>query len=295
MSQTRVSDQVDQVGADTAYQPGRTLRFRVELVRQLKRRRTQAVFGFMALLPLGLILAFTIGDPPQSFGAASRGLNLIDLATNSGFNFTLFVFFVTSSFFLVVVFALFFGDTIASEASWGSLRYLLAMPVPRMRLLRQKLLVAFVLSLSAFLVLTVVALIAGYLVYGGGGIQTPVGFSLDSSDALWRIALIVAYLTVILCMVGALAALLSVLTDAPLAAVGGAVFMIIVSSILNQVEALGNLRDYLPTGYTFAWIGMLSDPPETGEMLRGCIFALSYAAVFLALAFWRFRRKDVVS
>lgn len=283
------------LGGAPGYRPEATLRFRVELVRQLKRRRTQAVFAFMALLPILLIVIFAVASAPVSFAAAQRGINLIDLATNSAVNFTMFMFFVTSGFFLVVVFALFFGDTIASEASWGSLRYLLALPVPRMRLLRQKLLVALTLSVGSLVSLTVVSWVAGGLAYGFDGVQTPVGFSLTEADALWRLAVIVAYLTTIMVLVGSLAALLSVWTDAPLAAVGGAVFMIIVSSILNQVEALGSFRDYLPTGYTYAWVGMLSDPPETDDMLRGVIYALVYSTIFLALAFWRFRRKDVVS
>ena len=52
------------------------------------------------------------------------------------------LFFVSAGFLLVVAVALFCGDTVASEASWASLRYLLAAPVPRARLLRQKLAVA---------------------------------------------------------------------------------------------------------------------------------------------------------
>ena len=44
--------------------------------------------------------------------------------------------FVSAGFLLVVPVALFCGDTVASEASWSSLRYLLAAPVPRARLLR---------------------------------------------------------------------------------------------------------------------------------------------------------------
>ena len=49
---------------------------------------------------------------------------------------------MSAGFLLVVAVALFCGDTVASEAGWSSLRYLLAAPVPRTRLLRQKLAVA---------------------------------------------------------------------------------------------------------------------------------------------------------
>jgi len=57
----------------------------------------------------------------------------------------------------------------------------------------------------------------------------------------------------------------------------------------------GAIRSYLPTHFNDAWIGLLSTPVQTDSMVRGAIAALSYAAVFGTLAFWRFLRKDVVS
>lgn len=247
----------------------------------------------MAGLPAILVLAFAIGDPAEA-GRAST-INLVDVATTSALNFVLFVFFVTTGFFLVVIFALFFGDTVASESSWGSLRYLLALPVPRSRLLVRKLLVALFLSVLSLLALIVVSMVIGGIFYGWGGVSTPVGIQLSSGDTLVRIAAMTGYLIVNNLMVGSLAFLLSVRTDAPLAAVGGTVFIVIVSSILNQVDALGDLRNWLPTKYNFAWVGMLGQPPDTSDMITGVIFALSYSAVFLALAFRYFSRKDVVT
>ena len=94
----------------------------------------------MVALPLIILGAFEFGggggdDDDNGGGAFS---SLVDLATAGGANFALFTLLVSSTFLLVVVFALFFGDTIASEASWGSLRYLLAIPVPRARLLARE-------------------------------------------------------------------------------------------------------------------------------------------------------------
>lgn len=275
------------------YRDRRTLPFWVEMRRQLTRGRTRAVFAFMSLLPLILIGAFALGSPEDS-GPDGR-VNLIDVATTGAFNFVLFVFFVTTGFFLVVVFALFFGDTVASEAQWGSLRYLLAAPVPRAVLLRRKLLVAFTLSVLALLTLVAVSLIAGGIAYGWNPVSTPVGLSIPTGEMWWRLAAIVGYLVVNLLMVGALAFYLSVRTDAPLAAVGGTVFIVIVSSILGQVEALGDIRNALPTSYNFAWVGMLGDPPDTADMASGVGWSLAYAAVLTVLAFWHFRRKDITS
>ncbi|MDQ3905906.1 MAG: ABC transporter permease, partial [Actinomycetota bacterium] len=126
------------LGAAPGYQAQTTLPLRVELVRQLRRRRTVLTLGFLALLPFLLLIAFTIGHDNRGRG----GTTLVDLATASGLNFVVFTIFSTAGFLLVVVVALFFGDTVASEASWSTLRYLLAAPVPRGRLLRQKAVVA---------------------------------------------------------------------------------------------------------------------------------------------------------
>ena len=43
----------------------------------------------------------------------------------------MFTLFATSGIALSLMVALFTGDTVASEASWSSLRYLLATPIPR--------------------------------------------------------------------------------------------------------------------------------------------------------------------
>ena len=111
---------------------------RVELGRQWARRRTRLTLGFLAVLPFLLVGAFELGNGSNRRGAPG----FVDLATEGAANFTLFTLFAATGFLLVVVFALFSGDTVAGEASWSSLRYLLAAPVPRGQLLRQKLLVA---------------------------------------------------------------------------------------------------------------------------------------------------------
>lgn len=283
----------DQTGAAAGYRARATLGIRVELVRQIKRRRTKGTFIFLALLPLLLILAFSVGS--EEFEEGNPQVNLVDVATAGSLNFVLFVMFATTGFFLVVVYALFFGDTIASEASWGSLRYLLASPVPRGRLLRQKFAVAAIMSVAALVTLTLVSLGAGAIVYGWDPVRTPVGITLGQGEAVLRLTAIVAYLAFTLLTVGSLAFMLSVITDAPLAAVGGAVFAMIIASILDAIEALGEIRNYLPTENQFAWVGTLSEPMQTGEMLTGCIQTLAYSAVFLAIAFWHFGRKDILS
>jgi ABC-2 type transport system permease protein len=275
----------------TAYRPGRTLPLRVELVRQLRRRRTQVTFALMVLLPVILWAAFELAAD----GPPTGSLNLVDLARGSGPNFAVFALFASASFLLVVVVALCFGDTVAAEASWSSLRYLLAAPIPRARLLRQKALVAAVLSVAALLLLPVVALVVGTLAYGAHDLVSPTGESLPFATAAGRVLLGALYVALHLSWVAGLATLLSVSTDAPLGAVGGAVMASIVSQILDQITALEGLRDYLPTHFDDAWAGLLATEVDWGDMTRGLFSALAYALVFFAAAVWRFQRKDVTS
>src|SRR5690242_17820391 len=117
--------------AASGYRPHRTFTFRTEARRQLTRRRTQFGLGFMVLLPLIVLAAFEFGG--NGGGDNDRNgqfASLVRVATDGGLNFALFTLLVSSTFLLVVVVALFHGDTVSSDATWGSLRYLLAVPVP---------------------------------------------------------------------------------------------------------------------------------------------------------------------
>jgi ABC-2 type transport system permease protein len=285
----------DPSGAAPGYRPGRTLSFGTELRRQLTRSRTRYAIGFLALLPLLLLGAFQIGGPSGDDQPGQRGASLVDVATAGGPNFAAFTLFASGGFLIVVVVALFCGDTVAGEAAWGSLRYLLALPVPRSRLLRQKLLVGVATSVLAVLVLMTVAVIGGSLVYGWDPLQTPIGAEVAPWRAVGLLALATGYLLLHLSLVGSLAFLLSVRTDQPLLAVGGAVLLYIVSNILDLVPALEGIRFVLPTAFNLAWTGVFSSPLQYEDMAKGAISALAYSTVFLLLAWRSFVRKDVVS
>lgn len=274
------------------YDPRRTLPLRVEALRQLRRRRTLIAFGILLALPWVLVGAFQVGGPPSS---ANTVPSLVDVATKSGLNFAAFTLFVSAGFLLVVAVALFCGDTVASEAGWASLRYLLAAPIPRVRLLRQKLIVALGYSALSVIVLPLMALIAGTVAFGWRDVTLPTGGTIPASAAVSRMAIVIGYALVAQLVVAALAFLLSVTTDSPLGAVGGAVGLVIVSNILDAVTALGHWRDFLPTHWMFSWLDALQSQISWSGMIKGTALSVAYAIVLLALAVRRFRAKDIVS
>ncbi|MFJ1737396.1 ABC transporter permease [Streptomyces microflavus] len=280
------------------YRAGRTLPLRVEAMRQLRRRRTLLMGGILAALPFILIVAFAIGGTPDGEDGGDRGggrINLMDVATESAANFAATSLFVSAGFLLVVPVALFCGDTVASEASWASLRYLLAAPVPRVRLLWSKLVVALGFSLAAMVLLPLVALAAGTAAYGWGPLKLPTGGALAAGDTVPRLALVVAFIFVSQLVTAGLAFWLSTKTDAPLGAVGGAVGLTIVGNVLDAVTALGSWRDFLPAHWQFAWADALQPELEWGGMIKGAAISVTYALILFALAFRGFSRKDIVS
>ncbi|MFC5184330.1 ABC transporter permease [Actinomadura harenae] len=278
-------------GSSTGYAVGRTLPLRVEAIRQFRRRRTLLAFAILLVLPWVLVAAFEIGGDSSRQGAPG----LVDVATAGALNFALFALFVSAGFLLVVAVALFCGDTVASEANWSSLRYLLAAPVPRARLLRQKLIVGLAYATVAVVSLPLMSLVAGAVAFGWHDVRLPTGGTVPVGTALGRMAIVVAYALVSELVVAALAFLLSVLTDSPLGAVGGAVGLVIVSNILDAVTALGGWRDFLPTHWMYAWTDALQPQIQWTGMIKGAAVSVAYALVLLALAFRRFRNRDIVS
>ena len=281
-----------------SYQASKTLPFRVEFIRQLRRRRTAVAFLLMLLLPLIVVSAIKFGsDEPSSDagGFSQGGLNLIDLATSGAMNFTVVMIFFASGFLLTTIFALFAGDTVASEASWASLRYLLAAPVPRRRLLAIKLSVAMTLNLLALTALMLFSYGLGLLAFGNGSLVSPVGGTFQGTQAIWRLLVIAGYVYLTLLFVSGIAFYMSVRTDVPLGAVGTAVMLVIVLVILDAITALGDLRNWLPGHYTQAWTDALGPQIIWDTMAKGAAFTIVPFIFLVTAAMLKFDRKDVMS
>ncbi len=286
-----------------SYSPSATLGIRVEFIRQIKRRRTLVSFLLVIALPLIVVAAVTLGPSADGNGGGARGgggfgdggLDLIGLATSGAWNFTLTMLLFSSGFLLLIIAAMFMGDTVASEASWSTLRYLLVAPVPRRHLLRTKALVGLILIAAVVITLVAASFLIGALVFGTAPLTSPLGGALDTGESIQRIALITAYIGVTLLFPAGFAFLMSVLTDVPLGAVGVAVVTVIVFNILAAIEPLGDLRRLLPTNYGDAWLAALSPTISWNDMVLGATYNFVAFAALMAIAIIRFDRKDIVS
>ncbi|EWT02394.1 ABC transporter permease [Intrasporangium oryzae NRRL B-24470] len=276
---------------ETVHDP---LSWRAEIGRQWGRRRTKVAFALILALPVILVIAFAFGDSPNG-RRTTTAARFIDLAQTGSANFTLFTIFVSAELLLTLLAALFCGDSVPAEASWSSLRYLLMAPVRRARLLTSKLVIGLGTTALAMVVLVGWALIVGGLAYGVAPLTNPLGEDLSWAQLLPRLGLALAYIFVTLLPVAAIAFWIGVRSDAPLAAVGGAVLVSIVLSILDQIDALDPWRNALPGHYSRAWQDLIAVDPQWTDIVHGTLWSLVWAVAFTMLGYRRFSRADILS
>lgn len=272
----------------------RPLSWRAEWRRQLGRRRTLWVIGIVAALPLILVAAFSLDDDPGRPGDTT--VRLVDLATSGGPNFTVFTFVVSAELLLFGVAALFAGDPVPAEASWSSLRYLLTAPVTRARLLTSKLVVGFLSTAALVVVLPAWSLLVGTLAYGTEPFTILGGGEMAWGEWVPRMLIAIVFVLVSIAPIGAFSFWVGVRSQTPLAAVGGALLLLIVSGILDSIDALGDWRKALPAHYSRAWLDLLvSGPVDWSDLRHGALWSVFYTVLFLALGYRRFRRQDILS
>jgi ABC-2 type transport system permease protein len=284
---------------------------RTEMVKAVRRTRTLVIaLGLVGLPTLIVVAIHARGDRPRG---EEGGIGLFRLAQQSGLLVPAAVLSVTSAFLLVVVAGTFAGDSVAGDAAWGNLRYLLMRPVPRGRLLVAKAFAAGVLIWASTVVVSLAALVGGVALFGAhalnftaaaangaggigpGAIGLLRGFSQSESTILSHVAVATAYVAFGYTALLALGTLFSTLTDSAAGAIGATVGVYIVSEILDGISQLGQLRYGFPTHYIDAWQSMFTQNRYSHDMIAGIVVQVAYFVVFGAIAVVWFRRKDIRS
>ena len=279
---------------------------RVELVKLVRRPRSWVSIGLLCGLPVlvAVFVAVTHLAPPPGQGPA-----LLSAVLSSGSLYPAAALAIVLPIFLPVAVAVVAGDSIAGEAGSGTLRYLLARPVGRTRLLAAKLVTLIVYTLAAVVLVAVTAYVTGILLFGSqpvaatpGGLTTSniaatslSGTGLSPAEIALRTVGAVSFIAVSMLGVGAIALFLSTVTDSALGAALGALAALITSEVLVTLSAASAVNPYLPTRYWLAWIDFFRDPIVWRNIERGYAVQGVYVLVFLGAAWAHFATKDITS
>jgi ABC-2 type transport system permease protein len=265
--------------------------FRSELLLIFGRRRNWVGMAVLAAVPVLIVIAVRT-SPPSGGG---NGPDFIDQITQNGIFAALAALALEIPLFLPVAVAAISADSIAGEANLGTLRYLLAVPVDRTRMLVVKLAAITVFALAATLLVAGVGALLGLAVFGAGPMVSLSGTVLPFWDGVYRLVLVCLYLTVCLTALGALGMFVSTLTEQPIGATIAILVLAVGSQIMDAIPQLSAIHRYLPTHYWLSFADLLRDPIALDRTVPGLLSALAYTAIFGTAAWARFGGKDVTS
>ncbi|MDO8146841.1 MULTISPECIES: ABC transporter permease [unclassified Isoptericola] len=268
----------------------RLLRSELRLV--FGRVRNLVLLAGLAAVPLliGTVLFVT-----QSTPVAGQGPPFLDRVTGNGV-FLVFAALVSClPFLLPLCVAIVSGDAVAGEASTGTLRYLLVVPVPRTRLLLAKAVAALTFAGAAVVAIAVVGLAAGAAYFGVGDVVLLSGDTIPLAEGMLRTLGVVGYVIASLTGLVAVGLFLSTLTEVPVAAMASTVVVAIVSGVLDALPQLSAIHPGLLTHHWLDFGEFLRLEVDASTLLAGLAVQGAWVAIFGALAWSRFTTADVSS
>jgi ABC-2 type transport system permease protein len=255
------------------------------------RRRNQAGLVVLAGVPILISIAVksTLSQPGQDAPNFFRSI------TGNGLFVALAALTIEIGLFLPLAVSVIAGDSVAGEANIGTLRYLLAVPVTRMRLLMVKLAAITVGAFVATFTVALVGIVMGLALFGGGSMTLLSGTQIGFGEGLLRVLLAAAYLACGLAALGAVGLFVSTLTEQPIGATIATVIFSSTCFILDSIPQVGWLHPYLLTHHWLDFGDLFRAPIAWGNVLAGLYLAVGYTVVFTAAAWARFAGKDVTS
>ena len=262
-----------------------------ELKTLFRRRRTLARLLALAAIPVLIAVAVRLSStvPP------GRGPAFLDRITQNGLFVAVTALLVSVPLFLPLTIGVVAGDTIAGEASLGTLRYLLVAPAGRIRLLLVKYAGALAFCLAAPITVALAGAAIGAALFPIGPVTLLSGDVIEPPQAALRLVLIAAYLAVSLAGLSAIGLFVSTLTVVPVGAMAATVVISVASQIADQLPQLEWLHPWLFSHYWFGFADVLRQPVLWDSFASNALLQAGYVAVFGALAYGRFVTKDILS
>src|SRR5262245_56063518 len=164
------------------------------------RRRNWAGLAVLASVPFILAVSVKSSAPTDP----NDGPVFLTNVVSNGLFVALTALAIELPFFLLIAVGAIAGDSIAGEANTGTLRYLLAVPVNRTRLIAVKFAGLAVFTMAATLVIAGVGALLGLILFGGGPLVTLSGTEIPFWSGVGRVLLVCVYMTVCLLALAAI-------------------------------------------------------------------------------------------
>jgi ABC-2 type transport system permease protein len=287
---------------------------KIELFKIFKRPRTYIAFGVITAIILLIQIALKFGGE-EYIGLMMSGLNeSFEVPASEILNGYLVCFIILNLLLIHVpiLVALIAGDMIAGEATIGTLRLIASKPVSRTKLLLVKFTASVIYTLLLLIWVAVLSLFLSMVIFGTNDLfvaRESESNIIKAFDVLWRYMAAFGFAAVALTTVAALAFMLSVFAENSIGPIVATVCIIIVFTILTQMQIPfydDTVKPYLFTTHMLGWKGFFyvkgiegvtvnGSIENIGEIIRSVIVLLGYSVLFLLITIWHFNRKNILS
>lgn len=200
---------------------------------------------------------------------------------------------------LPILVSLVTGDLIAGEANSGTLRLILTRPVSRTKLLLAKFISGWIYAFLLVVIMIISSLLLGYLLYGVGDlivIQQQI-YIFSADDSLWRFIGAATYGVATMTTVASLSFLLSAMTDNSVGPIIGTFAIIIGITVISTIGyvIIEPVLPYLFTTYLPSWGLFFQMDVDYERIAYAFRVQIIYSIIFLLIALFYFKKKDILS
>jgi ABC-2 type transport system permease protein len=286
----------------------------IEIYKIFKRQRTYIAFAVIAAIIFLIQIGLKFGGKEyiSMLMGAMNGVFEVPAGDILNGYFICFLILNLLLLHIPILVALIAGDMISGEANMGTLRLLASKPVSRTNLLLVKFAASVFYTLVLLVWVAILSLLLSMLIFGTNSLYIPKELEaniISESDVMWRYLAAFGFAAIGLITVAAMAFMFSVFADNSIGPIVATVCVIIVFTILTQMQIPfydETIKPYLFTTHMLGWKGFFYVKGIDGVTVKGSIenfpgiiksgvILLVYSAVFLATAIWYFKKKNILS
>lgn len=274
---------------------------RNEVIKTIRRPRSFIGFGVIAFICSMLQAAF-FQDGKEILATVTGQFDSIFNVQGNILNGNLICFILLQTLIvqmpLLVAFVT--GDMVSGETSTGTIRFLLTSPASRTKIVIAKWISGLMYTLLLLIVLGIFALLISRAIFGVGDLMAmnSEGLTIIRADDInwrWGLAFLIAFLS--LSVVSSLSTMLSCIMDNSITPIVTVMAIIIIFTIIGMfdMKSFDLIKPFLFTTHMISWRSLFEDPVPVSMILTSCGILAAHIVIFLGVAIYYFKRKDITT
>jgi ABC-2 type transport system permease protein len=272
-----------------------------EFIKILSKPRTYLGVGALTML-IGIIIFAMKADGKSIISFVTSSFEQTLTFNGEVLNGNLIAFIILQMLIVHIplLVALVTGDLISGEAAMGTIRMLATKPISRTKIVLSKFIAGAIYTLFLTIWLGILALFVSRQIFGTGDLivlNSDGLVILQEADILWRYGLgfCVAFLSLL--TVSTLSITLSVFAENSIGPIVSTMSIIILFTIIGSLDVtvFDQIKPYLFTTHMASWRSFFEDPVPFSAIRQSIIVLLTHNIVLVAIAVYKFNKKDITS